>query len=239
MLSLLLSGLLACSDYKLEKKSDASPPDEEVTQPDRPQDEQPPEDTSPPEDTEPPDDPPDPPEDTAPPVDTEDVPDFDDCEDGYYADYFNLPADHPEMELDIAGLYPGDLPGNHDWWDEPYFVRRELDSNLEFGSDWWPVNEGLPGDPQYFAVHWFAHLYIPADEVVYFELGSDDDSWAYIDGEMVADLGGIHGVETTVFAYAMEAGVHTLDLYMAERHTSGAGFWFKWASENLDFYACE
>jgi len=25
---------------------------------------------------------------------------------------------------------------------------------------------------------------------------------------------------------------------MAERHTSDAGFWFRWGEDNLDFFAC-
>lgn len=246
--TLLTAALLAlsCSDYKLEDQIEEIEAPATTEDPDRPGDQEP--DTpggdtagdtaQPGEDEGPPEQPGDtgePPGDTGgPPT----IPDFDDCEDGYYADYYNLPADHPEVEIDIGGVVTGDNPANHDWWDEEYFVRREVDANLEFGDGWWPVDEGLPGDPQYFAVHWFAYLYLPEDEVVFFELGSDDDSWAYIDGEMVADLGGIHDVTATLFAVALEAGVHELDLYMAERHTSGAGFWFKWNSENLDYYAC-
>jgi len=172
------------------------------------------------------------------PFDSGWAPEFEDCEDGYWADYFNLPREHPEMEIDITGLMPGDVPQAHDWWDEQYFVRRELNDRLDFGSDWWPVNEGLAGDPQYFAVHWFAWLEMAEAGDVSFDLGSDDDSWAYIDGALVADLGGIHSVETTSFTVWLQEGVHTLDLYMAERHTTGSGFWFQWSTENLAFYAC-
>ena len=171
--------------------------------------------------------------------DLEHPPDFDECEDGYRADYFNLPNTHPEVELDIGGLAQGDDPLNHDWWDAAYYVRTEVDTNLEFGSGWWPVDEGLPGDPQYYAVHWFAWLEMANAGAVSFELGSDDDSWAYIDGELVADLGGIHGVEATTFTLNLDAGVHTLDLYMAERHTSNAGFWFRWNNTDLGYYACD
>jgi fibro-slime domain-containing protein len=168
------------------------------------------------------------------------IPDpYDDCEDGYWADYYNLPWDHPDVERAETGLMPGDHPDNHDWWDAGYFVRREVDPGLEFGDDWWPVDEGEPGDPQYFAVHWQATLVVDDSEGwVMFELGSDDDGWAFLDGEMIADLGGIHGVTTTTYAAPAKPGEHKLELFMAERHTSNAGFWFKFLSENVRVYAC-
>ncbi len=164
--------------------------------------------------------------------------DFDRCEDGYYALYYNLPADHPDMEQEITGLRPGDLPGNHDWWDAEWFSYTQVDPGLDYGNDWWPLDEGLAGDPHYFAVHWIAFLDMSVDGTVSFELGSDDDSWAFIDHVLIADLGGIHAVEETTFELELTQGVHRLDLYMAERHTSQSGFWFRWLSDALDFYAC-
>jgi fibro-slime domain-containing protein len=173
-----------------------------------------------------------------PPTDSGEPPfDPDDCEDGYYADYYNLPASHPEVEID-EGDRTGDLPANHDWWDPVYFVFRQVDPGLEFGDGWWPVNTGLEGDPQYFAVHWVGTLDVDSDLVVAFEMGSDDDSWAYLDGDLAGALPGIHGIETTTFLTSLSAGQHTFELFMAERHTSGSGFWFRWDSPEVGFYAC-
>jgi fibro-slime domain-containing protein len=219
--------LLACSEYGLEKPSAAGDPapDDAETHHRR---ETPPDDTHPDDDTGPPPD--------SGPADTVTLPD--DCTAGYVGDYYNLPADHPEVEGTVTGLVPGDLPANHDWWDARYFAFERVDPNLEFGDGWWPVDTGLPGDPQYFAVHWVATLEVTQDETVLFEMGSDDDGWAVLDGAMVADLGGIHGVTSTSFTVAMTTGLHSLELWMAERHTSDAGFWFRWVSPDVGFYAC-
>ena len=163
--------------------------------------------------------------------------DLESCEDGYWADYFNLPADHPDVEIDWVEI-DDDVPSNHDLWDPQYFAFRQNDPGLDFGDQWWPVDTGLPGDPQYFAVHWVATLDVAVDVVVPFELGSDDDGWAFIDGEQVANLAGIHGVEETEFLAPLLAGRHALDLYMAERHTFNSGFWFRWLSDEVSIYAC-
>jgi fibro-slime domain-containing protein len=212
--------LLACSDYDLAAKSEDKPLEAGDQRP-------PTGETAAPDSAEP---------DTGPPEDA--VPDFDACDDGYYAWFYNLPADHPDVEQDTTGLVEGDEPGNHDWWDEPYLSFVEVSPGLEFGTGWWPVDEGQPGDPQYFSVYWEAWLVVDEDQLVSFEMGSDDDGWAYLDGEMVADLGGIHGVEETAFIVGMEQGTHFLQLYMAERHTSDAGFWFRWLTDGVSVFAC-
>lgn len=173
-----------------------------------------------------------------PPLDTGTPTDTADCEDGYFAEYYNLPADHPEVEDGAADPPPGDLPWNHDWYDEQYLAYTVVEPGLDFGTDWWPVDEGLPGDPQYFAVRWEAVLEVDADTTATFELGSDDDSWALIDGEVVADLAGLHAVETDTFTLTLAAGQHQLELYMAERHTSQSGFWFTWSTPDIRIFSC-
>ncbi len=217
--------LLSCSDYDL-----ASPVGPEVERKDSGSPAVEVDDTAPPRDTAA--------VDTAfdPPADTGDYV-VDDCQDGYFAYYYNLPADHPDVEIEDAGG-PDDVPSNHDWWDEAYYAFEQEDPGLEFGDQWWPVNTGLPGDPQYFAVRWVAILESDSDLIVPFEMGSDDDSWAYLDGELMASLPGIHGVEATQFYAPLTQGQHKLELFMAERHTSNSGFWFKWLAEGVRIFAC-
>lgn len=153
---------------------------------------------------------------------------------GYTGLYFNLPGDHPEVEGNVTGVVPGDSPFNHDWYDDVYFSFERNDLNLTFGSSWFPVDEGLEGDPYYFAVYWQANISVPTDGEYSFLMGSDDDSWLYIDDIMVIDLGGVHALEEEIGTVNLTAGEHSLDIYFAERHVVESGFYFEFLNESIE-----
>lgn len=155
---------------------------------------------------------------------------------GYYGKYYNLPEDHPDVEGPITGLVIGDSPYNHDWYDECYHSFDRIDNSLDFGNNFWPLDEGLPGDPLHFAVSWEADFQINESGTFTFELGSDDDSWVFIDDEMVVDLGGIHALIIESHDIFLDAGLHTIKLFFAERHEVQSGFYFKWVSPGMDVF---
>jgi fibro-slime domain-containing protein len=154
--------------------------------------------------------------------------------DGYLGHYYNLPDDHSEVEGEITGIVPGDSPFNHDWYDEEYYSFSRLDTDLTFGNDFFPVDEGLPGDPLYFAVHWETNIDIPVTGNYSFEIGSDDDSWVYIDNQMVCDLGGIHALAISAHTTYLTTGPHKLDIYFAERRSVQSGFYFKFVDNEVE-----
>ncbi|NSW83806.1 MAG: chitobiase/beta-hexosaminidase C-terminal domain-containing protein [Syntrophothermus sp.] len=174
---------------------------------------------------------------------------------GYYGTYYNLPRNHPDMEQNdhngpYQGLVESTLPlrltpsgstciHQFDWYDDQYKVFSRVDTKIDGSpgsatkaSKWWPIPNQLPGDPQYFAVHWEAMLNAPATGTYNFQMGSDDDSWLFIDGNLVLELGNIHPIQYTNGSVYLTKGPHRIDIFFAERHTVESGFVFKFTSPN-------
>lgn len=172
---------------------------------------------------------------------------------GLLGTYYNLPSTHPDMERWVTGFDPGyvanTLTGSMptltaygasrvlqwDWWDPSYEVFSRIDSDADlqtnFASSWFPVNTGLPGDPQDFAVHWDGSFYVDADKAYTYTMGSDDDSWLFIDGQLVLDLGGVHGMTYTNYTVDLAEGWHDIDIFFAERHVVQSGFQLNFFSD--------
>jgi fibro-slime domain-containing protein len=167
--------------------------------------------------------------------------------------YYNLPSTHPDMERWITGLdtgyvettLTGDMPTltaygatrvlQWDWWDPMYlnFSRIDSDADLQsnFASSWFPTSDGLPGDPYHFAVHWTGSFYVSEDKAYTYQMGSDDDSWLFIDNNLVLDLGGVHALTSTSYSVTLTQGWHDIDIFFAERHTVQSGFYLNFFSD--------
>ncbi len=172
---------------------------------------------------------------------------------GLLGTYYNLPSTHPDMERWITGFDPGyvenTLSGSMptltaygatrvlqwDWWDPSYEVFSRIDSDADlqgnFANSWFPVNTGLPGDPQDFTVRWEGTFYVDADKAYNYQMGSDDDSWLFIDNQLVLDLGGVHGMTWNNYTINLTEGWHDIDIFFAERHVVQSGFQLNFFSD--------
>jgi len=173
--------------------------------------------------------------------------------DGLLGTYYNLSSAHPDMERWITGLDTGyvesSLTGSTptltaygatrvvqwDWWDAGYQVFQRVDSAADlqsnFDSLWFPVNTGLPGDPQDFAVKWSGTFYVASEQDYNYSMGSDDDAWLFIDNNLVLDLGGVHGMTYTNYIVHLTPGFHDIDIFFAERHVTESGFQLNFFSD--------
>ena len=163
--------------------------------------------------------------------------------------YYNLSSNHPDMEVwnGGAGMVESILSGSSptltasanynqfDWWDSQYqvFQREDSDADLQsnFSSSWFPTNTGLLGDPYHFAVHWEGQFYVANDQDYTYSMGSDDDSWLFIDNQLILDLGGVHGMSWAEYTMSLTEGYHDIDIFFAERHTVQSGFQLNFFSD--------
>lgn len=71
-------------------------------------------------------------------------------------------------------------------------------------------------------------LNVPAKETISFSIGADDAAFAYLDGTVVCDLGGVHALTTgtCVTPFDIGAGPHTLDIFFIDLHVVQSGLTF-------------
>jgi fibro-slime domain-containing protein len=128
-----------------------------------------------------------------------------------------------------------------DWWTSDRLVLTRNDGNLSGipESNFFPirpayaptVNGNVNGTNVnnyngYFAVHWTAPLTVTTAGSFGFTMGSDDDSWLFIDGQLVIDNGGVHALNNKSGTKYLTPGNHTIDIFFAERYMVQSGFLF-------------
>ncbi len=118
--------------------------------------------------------------------------------------------------------------GEIEWW------SPALDSNvvytgrgtitLPYDSDMYAPNSTGGDDTFDFETAVFKGVFdLASSGTVSFTLGSDDDSFLYVDGVLIGQNPGVHSVSSVEFTSGtLQAGPHTLEVFYADRDVTGA-----------------
>ena len=152
--------------------------------------------------------------------------DWNNCYNGLLGSYFNLQADHPDIEPEEKGEL-GELQ-TLDLWADNYQVQERYDhiGDLDIGPNWWPVDEGLPEDPAYFSVRWVGWMRIKRPADYSFVLGASTNAWLLLNDEPVVLIEDSQSVESHIYSHPLEIGNYTVDLRWAHRYGDQSGFRF-------------
>lgn len=167
----------------------------------------------------------DPPEED-PDADEGDPPDWSTCQEGWHGQYFNVEADDPDVEPEEAPADMGDL----EMWEDAALAFRRFDPSLDWGDNWWPVDEGLADDPAYFAARWNAWLRVTDGNTLQLVLGADTTAWLKVNREEVAVVSG----DAEVVEIDVSPGQFPIELRFVQLREAESGLRFRLVSEDAE-----
>jgi PEP-CTERM motif len=120
-------------------------------------------------------------------------------------------------------------PGNQITWWSPTLNSNVKSTGtgtitLPFASNMFAPNSTGGNDGTFFETAFFQGAFtLSSSEAVEFQLGSDDDSFIYVDGRLIGQNPGIHGVTNVDFSSpVLSAGSHSIEVFYADREQTGA-----------------
>lgn len=95
---------------------------------------------------------------------------------------------------------------------------------LPYSSNMYAANSTGSNDGSFYETAFFKGTFnLSSVQSVEFQLGSDDDSFIYVDGKLIGSNPGIHGVTDVDFtASDLSPGTHSLEVFYDDREESGA-----------------
>ncbi len=103
-------------------------------------------------------------------------------------------------------------------------------------SDFFPPNGTGPNDSSGFqAATLTGTIDVPTTELISFSIGADDMAFAYLDNQIVCDLGGVHAdsTGTCVSPFDITAGTHSLSVFFVDINNVQSGLSFNVTTEGV------
>jgi PA14 domain len=113
------------------------------------------------------------------------------------------------------------------WWDpalNPNVVETGTGIvTMPYASNMFAPNSTGTNDATYYETAIFKGTFtLATGGQVDFNLGSDDDSFLYVDGILIGDNPGVHAVSTVDFSAMLSAGTHTIEVFYDDRDRTQA-----------------
>jgi hypothetical protein len=107
--------------------------------------------------------------------------------------------------------------------------------SLPYAGNMFAPNSTGSSDSSYYETAEFSGQFdLTSSSIVSFNLGSDDDSFIYVDGVLMGQNPGIHGVTSVEFdSPTLSEGEHTIDVFYADREQTGAYLSLTLDSQNV------
>ncbi len=158
---------------------------------------------------------------------------------GWLVRYYDYSVTHPDMYLTVTDpklMQPFGKPADHDWYNDKYLVKTAIENNLNFGNDWYPLDEyNKEGSAHnfYFGAIFTSQVTAPTSGEYLANLASDDDSWLVVNDQVAINNSGMHGLQGPQAAIKLNKGVNKVEVYYAERGAVKAGLQFQFNDPNL------
>jgi len=119
------------------------------------------------------------------------------------------------------------------WWTPSSTVTADAQDvvvSLPYDQVLYPNGTGIPnasgfdGSDGYTSARLSGTFDLASPGTITMSLGSDDDAWVFVNGNLVDDNGGVHGFSDVPFdvTTGLNTGTNTVDIFFADRHTTGS-----------------
>jgi hypothetical protein len=134
------------------------------------------------------------------------------------------------LPVDSAPFGVNDIgPGNQITWWSPTLNSNVVETGtgtvmLPYASNMYAPNSTGNNDGSFFETAVFSGTFsLASASTVEFALGSDDDSFIYVDGTLFGQNPGVHGVTNVDFTSpVLDAGNHSIEIFYDDRQNVGA-----------------